>query len=295
MTLGTVTAAAESLRITQPAVSRLLATLESELGFNLFYRRGGRLVPSVEGEAFYREIEGTLAGLADIYNIAEDIKILRKGRLRLVGIGPVIFNRWLPSALETFSEEFPETHYSLDLQQRHVIEEWVASRQADLGFTLFPVDNPALDYEPIATVAAVGILPKGHPKASQECFSPADFPGESVILLHKGARFRELLDGALMHSGAEFTTKVEVSSAIAACHLVVQGLGVAISDPFTLTGLPKDSLETIRWEPELLLTYGATWPKDRKPSAQARRFIELMKQSADEIVDEIPAARPRGG
>ena len=75
MSFGTVSAAADSLHLTQSSVSRLLAGLEQELGFSLFYRRGRRLVPSVEGRNFYQRIEGALASIEGITTIANDVRL----------------------------------------------------------------------------------------------------------------------------------------------------------------------------------------------------------------------------
>ena len=54
--LGTVTSAANHLFVTQPAISRLISQLEEELGFELFERIKGRLLPTDQGRAFYQEV-----------------------------------------------------------------------------------------------------------------------------------------------------------------------------------------------------------------------------------------------
>jgi DNA-binding transcriptional LysR family regulator len=54
MKTGTVTAAALRLHRTQPQVSRLIGTLEEELGFKVFSRHKRRLTPTQDGRVFYR-------------------------------------------------------------------------------------------------------------------------------------------------------------------------------------------------------------------------------------------------
>ncbi|WP_174875330.1 LysR family transcriptional regulator [Vogesella oryzae] len=61
--LGTVTAAANYLHIAQPAVSRLIASLEEAVGFPLFERIKGRLQPTSQGRAFYLEVDRAFVGM----------------------------------------------------------------------------------------------------------------------------------------------------------------------------------------------------------------------------------------
>ena len=61
---GSVTEAANMMHISQPSVSRLIAELERATGFALFARVGRGLTPTVEGQQFYKGVEGMFVGVA---------------------------------------------------------------------------------------------------------------------------------------------------------------------------------------------------------------------------------------
>src|SRR5882672_4336090 len=74
MEAGTVTAAAERLRRTQPQVSRLIAELEQDIGFSLFFRERRRLIPTLRGSRLYVDVRRALNGLDEIERVAEEIR-----------------------------------------------------------------------------------------------------------------------------------------------------------------------------------------------------------------------------
>src|SRR5260370_39654950 len=78
---GSVTHAASSLGITQPAVSAQIARLESELGFSLFTRTGNRLRLTSEAITFRAEAERTLDRTDDLVRAAEHIRQGQVGSL----------------------------------------------------------------------------------------------------------------------------------------------------------------------------------------------------------------------
>ena len=294
MNAGSVSAAAEQIYLTQSSVSRLLAGLEEELGFKLFYRRGRRLVPSVEGKIFYQRIEGTLAAIDDISTIAEDVRRGQGLRLRVCAIGPLVFSQYLSRAMRLFTDQHPDTIFTVEQQPRIEIDEWVASRKADLGLTLLPVESLSVGVESITTVSAVSIIPTFHPLAEKRTLEPPDLEGQSVILPKQSVRLRQMADGMLLGSGVRFASLAETSSAIVSCQMVAQGLGVGISDPFSVYGIVGEGLEIARWRPELKLTYGALWPKDRTPSDYTLELIEILKTVSGEMMMEMPEALPDG-
>src|SRR5258708_21111610 len=81
----TVTRAAQTLHVSQPAVSRLLADFEAGVGFTLFERQQGRLVPTAEARVLYEEVERAFVGLDRISHAAQPIRAMRLGSFRVPG------------------------------------------------------------------------------------------------------------------------------------------------------------------------------------------------------------------
>src|SRR6185369_3952341 len=111
METGTVTEAARRLGRTQPQVSRLLGALEAELGFNLFIRKGRRLLPTSEGTAFYQQAERILSGWDDIATIAEDIRTRREPKLRLI-TQPYLAHALMPATFAAFVAKHPSFRWA---------------------------------------------------------------------------------------------------------------------------------------------------------------------------------------
>ena len=84
MAAGSVTGAAQVLGMSQPAVSRLLAQLEGDLGFRVFDRVKGRLVPTAHALVLYEEVDMAFHGLERVRALAQDIVSINAGHLRVV-------------------------------------------------------------------------------------------------------------------------------------------------------------------------------------------------------------------
>ena len=83
---GGITAAAQALNVTQPAVTRLIQDLQYALGLPLFVKRGARLVPTNEALSLYREVERQFVGLERIENAARNLREGRAGSLRVAAL-----------------------------------------------------------------------------------------------------------------------------------------------------------------------------------------------------------------
>src|SRR5687768_1291094 len=80
MTSGSASRASELLGVTQPAISRSVADLEAAVGFSLFDRVRGRLVPTPEGQMFFRDVNASFAGLDRLRSAAARIRDFGSGR-----------------------------------------------------------------------------------------------------------------------------------------------------------------------------------------------------------------------
>ena len=83
---GSLAGAARVIHLSQPAVSRLISSLEGELRLALFHRTGRSLMPTKEALAFYREAGRILDNLDEIPKIAAEIKAGKTESLRVVAM-----------------------------------------------------------------------------------------------------------------------------------------------------------------------------------------------------------------
>jgi len=110
--LGTVSKAAERLHVAQPALSRQIAQLEDELGFNLFDRVGRRLLLTGEGEQMLNDCRGLLNYAR---SVGEHAQILRRGdvgELR-VSASPHLIEGIFPGFLDRYAERYPHVQVKL--------------------------------------------------------------------------------------------------------------------------------------------------------------------------------------
>lgn len=257
MATGNLSVAAERLNLSQPAVSKQLAALEEALNLRLFHRRkGGPIAPTPAGIEFYKAIEGTLAGIDLIPDLAREITESASVRLRIAATPPLLNSRPLVETLAAFRAAYPMTRLALDARHRLDIEEWIASRQADLGLALLPVRNPLLTTRTLAMARAVAVLPPAHRLAAKSKVTAAELEGETVILPTRQP-LRDRIDAMLQADGGGVLATIEASSAITCCRLASAGLGIAICDPFSATAFRETDVVTKTWEPEVKLTYGA--------------------------------------
>ena len=163
--------AAELLRMSQPAVSRLLKQLESSLRLTLFDRTSGRLVPTPEALLLYEEVERTFVSVDKIREIARDIRSANVGTLNIASL-PLLALGFIPNAIRQFNETHPHTRISLNVQMSSKIEEWAAAQQIDFGLAEFPFEarsfeRQGIGVEEFCRVPHLLAVPRGHRLASR--------------------------------------------------------------------------------------------------------------------------------
>lgn len=110
--LGTVSAAAERLHLTQPALSRQIANLESELGLRLFDRVGRRLLLTSEGAQLLQHCRGLLSYSQAVREQADGLKRGDAGMLR-VSASPHLIEGLFPAFLRDYAKRYPNVQVRL--------------------------------------------------------------------------------------------------------------------------------------------------------------------------------------
>ncbi len=284
--LGTITRAAESLSISQPAVSILLANLERELGYKLFRRQQGRLVATGEAEALYPEIERAFVGLDDISLVARAIGQMQAGVLRIVTM-PVFAGPLLSDVVARFAQMHPEVSIVYEVQARLTILNWISTNRCDLGISAEPADHPGVQSRTLSSGEAVCVLPPEHPLASKAFITPQDLDGQNLISLPAEARSRRQLDQLLEDSRSRPVRRVETRTNQALWQLVERGVGVGVVARFALSGRQAENVVVRPFRPafgsDVLLLQARNRPLSRLAAAFCEH-IDAFTRNLDKSV-----------
>lgn len=229
MQCGSVTGAGELLGISQPAVTKSLKRAEDELGFKLFDRLKGRLVPTSEARTLYPSLRKLFDDLQSVDRTAVDIRHGRAGQLSLTSI-PTLGEVIMPRAIAAFLKERPEVEISFQVRPRGQIVELVASQSVDLGFAFLAPRNATVETEVLRPGHLICIMPPAHPLTSLSMVTPQDVVGHKFIFYSQEQGLRALLESVFTEQRVEPRSTVEVGLISTAWTLVSAGVGVAIVD-----------------------------------------------------------------
>lgn len=281
MVTGSMTIAAELLKISQPAVSRLVKDLEATLDMRLFRREGNRLIPGAEAQRLFREVERFYQGIERVERVAQDLKSVRIGTLRIASISALGLS-FLSEGVRRFSLARPGVVTSLEVCPSLGVLELTAANQVDIGYVGFMgTEYPGVDVFPHASVAAVCVLPRRHALARKKAVKITDLQGESLISLRSNSPLRMRVEMALNAAGVTCRRPVETTFAHSACSMVAAGLGLTVADPFTAAHLNDPAVVCRPLVPAVPYTFSMVLPAHQQRSKVVNDFIRVMKEMFD--------------
>lgn len=269
MLTGKITAAAELMSVTQPAVSRLIRDFELDLKLKLFNRRGNQLIPTQEALTLQQEVERAYVGLKHIRSFAEEISRQNAGMLRIAAM-PALANGIMPRFLARFLRDRPNILASLNGLPSSMVMETVASGQADLGFADGPLGRHGFTIES-CTIPAVVAVPLGHRLADHAVITPADLAHERMITLEPGTLFAMRVEVAL--AGIPRSASIETRLSHTALALVSENMGITIIDPSSATDFRGRGVVTVPFSQFVDAGFLAIQRNDGPDNSLAQRFV----------------------
>ncbi|MCB8836109.1 LysR family transcriptional regulator [Aurantimonas sp. VKM B-3413] len=276
---GSVNAAAERLRRTQPQVSRLLAALEDEIRFPLFTRKNRRLVPTQQAREFYAHVEHALYTLDEAMYAAERVRDRQRRHVRIL-TAPHVTDALLADAIAVMTQEDSGFTASIDSRSRLDIEIWLGREQFDLGITVLPLDSDVIDVEPMVAVRAVAVMRHDHPLAQKDRVHVSDLVDMPLVANAPRTVVRQHIDAAFRKIGRQPTIRLETPNGQVACELAGRGLGVAIADGFVARSSLKPAMVIRPFEPPIELRYVFIFPKWQPRTPSVNRLASLIREAA---------------
>ncbi|MEO7775253.1 MAG: LysR family transcriptional regulator [Steroidobacteraceae bacterium] len=269
---GTLTAAGREFNLTQPATSRVLAQLERDIGFELFHRDRGRLVPTPDALLLFEEVELALGGINHVQDLVQNIARFKVGRLRLVA-PPSLSEGVLPEIVAAFLARFPDVHLSIDARSIETSRTMIATRLVDAGFLKLPIDRPDLSAETVMMSSSVCVLRGDHPLARKQQLDAAQLRGEPLILLGFGRTSRAQIEAAFSAAGVALKVRVDTHTIGSACALAGRGVGIALVNALLARPYVRDGLVARPFHPDLHHEYAFVTAAVPGPTRLAREFL----------------------
>ncbi|HVL76358.1 MAG TPA: LysR substrate-binding domain-containing protein [Noviherbaspirillum sp.] len=281
----TVTQAARMLYISQPAVTRLIADLEQDVGFALFERKRGRLYPTAEGLALYEEVERSFIGMERIQSTAAGIKASSVGMLQIAA-APALSLSFLPRAISAFIRNHPDVNFSLTSNTSRAVVDMVMKQRCSVGFVILPMNYPSMHGELLINTDLLAAMPAGHRLADKEVITPTDFDGERYVSNPRDLQSRLQADALFASFGVERKLQIETQINAGVCAFIEAGLGVALVDPVTALDYIGRGVVFRRFEPTLQTEFQVLYPSERPPSILVRAFVSHVRRFLQAELEE---------
>ena len=285
MEKGTLSAAADTLCLSESAASRQLSILENTLGFKLFSREKRQLLPTTEGKAFYHEVEKILYSLEGLPEIAQSIKQGTKSNLRLVTI-PRLVRHIVSPVVSQMCNANQDLNIKIDVQGMRYVQRWIVGQQFHLGLGRLPAVNPAIRVEPFCSLPTMVLMAKGHPLSNRSELTIQELQQEPVITLLKGTLLRKNLEDIYQQAGYNLHPCIEVATADHAACIVAAGLGITIADPLVAHNLGTDDICMVPLKTSMRHDFAFYLPVDGCIPKNGKIFIDNVIKVAKDYMNK---------
>ena len=288
MIAGTMVLAAQILRISQPAVSRLIAELERQLGYDVFIRARGRLQPTEEGRALFAEVERAFVGLNHIENAGKAIGQRVSGTIRVVAMHALGMREGV-NAIARYCQSYEDVDVIFDIGPRQMVLDRISAMQADIGIATLPVEEASIHFEDALQEDWMCLLRTDHPLAEKPHIHATDLKNEPFVSFSNDSFDRVQVDGVFEALRIPRKLRVETRTGETACNLVAQGAGVSVLPrAYTSETLPK-CLVMRPFAPSISLRVGIVTPAHIPLARRTRLFRDILHQEFNNTRTQIPA------
>lgn len=289
MRSGTVTGAAAMLNISQPALSQILLHAEDQLGFKLFDRVRGRLVPTREADELYPEAERIFSELDALRRRTVDMRHGRTGLVRLAASAPPSMSI-VPQALVSFREAHPDIVVRSLIAPMVNIVDMLRNGDVSIGVAMNNLPRHGIEVETVGHAELVCLLPVGHRLTALDHIGFPDLRDETLISYRADTLPARLLSATAESEDFPYAPAIEIDLSITAMPFVRDGLGIAIVDGL----LPWDLFPGVvrrPFRPHIPIPIALLTSKDRPLSGAHELMRDCLRTACQSLVPPRADAR----
>lgn len=284
---GSLTYAAERTCVTQPAASKLLRSLEEEVGMQLFSREGRNLKPSAGTTHLFEEVRGLLERFDDL---EKSFKVTSKGGRGNVAISGTVGRMMgiVPAHIQSLLSDSPGIKLELRANDNLQIRELAATGKIDIGLTDAAPGSHRYSSKLIKMRCIVG-LHSSNPLAAKTKLSAQDMSYLKWITFGPNHGTHTQLNQMFIEHDAMFNADIFVDNTIQALQLVDLGLGATVVDPISYRLCNANgfypNVSFVQIAMPIYEMFDIVWPNCRQLSKPAELLLQAIQKDASGLRD----------
>lgn len=286
--LGSFSKAAMILNIAQPALSRQVRLLETDLRTTLLTRNGRGVMLTEVGKRLF---DHSVAILQLVTNVTEELASARDepvGRI-VIGLPPSMGRRLALPLVQSFRIKFPKARLAIVEGLSTHLAEWISTGRVDLGLLHNPEANQAIEVTPVLD-ESLGMVSPARPGGKAARPLPlAELIRYPLILPERAHAMRKLLETQAALAGIKLDVVLEISSVQSILDLVAAGYGHAVLTQTALDASGRAEAFSLRILEKPALTSTLCL------AVSAHKPMTPLGRQAFHLLRELVLARPEDG
>ena len=243
---GNITAAAQTLFISQSAVSQSIKQLEAELQTRLFARNSRGVTLTADGRMLYEYVRSAMGLLETGEEKLSQSRDLQMGHLT-IGASDTVTSQFLLPYLDRFHRQYPAIHIQIISGRSHKVLGLLQSGKVDIAFASTPQEGASLETFPCLATHSIFVAGAEYPCDFDHVYTLEEIDRFPLILLERKASSRLYLEKYFLQNGLHLNPEIELGARSLLVDLAAIGFGVAgVTEEFVRRELESGRLRKLR-------------------------------------------------
>lgn len=277
---GNITAAAQTLFISQSAVSQSIKQLEAELQTRLFARNSRGVTLTADGRMLYEYVRSAMGLLETGEEKLSQSRDLQMGHLT-IGASDTVTSQFLLPYLDRFHRQYPAIHIQIISGRSHKVLGLLQSGKVDIAFASTPQEGASLETFPCLTTHSIFVAGAEYPCDFDHVYTLEEIARFPLILLERKASSRLYLEKYFLQNGLHLNPEIELGARSLLVDLAAIGFGVAgVTEEFVRRELESGRLRKLRTSFDIpSRSVDLCVLRDVPLTSAAQRFSDFIRES----------------
>ena len=277
---GNITAAAQTLFISQSAVSQSIKQLEGELQTRLFARNSRGVALTPDGRMLYEYVRSAIGLLETGEEKLSQSRDLQMGHLT-IGASDTVTSQFLLPYLDRFHRQYPAIHIQIISGRSHKVLGLLQSGKVDIAFASTPQEGASLETFPCLATHSIFVAGAEYPCDFDHVYSLEEIARFPLILLERKASSRLYLEKYFLQNGLHLNPEIELGARSLLVDLAAIGFGVAgVTEEFVRRELENGRLRKLRTSFDIPpRSVDLCVLRDVPLTSAAQRFSDFIRES----------------